>query len=80
MPVAGAAKVNKTENVVCSDHLFLGKKHKKKPAIGLITGFSVERKSYIDRISYYGFKCEGTVANRRPWFQIKVYGFRAFFA
>ncbi len=42
--------------------------------------FFLERKSYIDRISYYGFKCEGAVANGHLWFQIKGYGFKAYFA
>ena len=40
----------------------------------------LERKSYIDRISSYGFKCEGEVSNGHLWFQIKGYGFKAFFA
>ena len=40
--------------------------------------FFLERKSYIDRISCYGFKCEGTVANGHLWFQIKGYGFKVY--
>ncbi len=40
----------------------------------------LERKSYIDRISSYGFKCIGAVANGHLWFQIKGYGFKAYFA
>ncbi len=31
----------------------------------------MERKSYIDRISSYGCKCEGVVANGSPRLQIK---------
>lgn len=31
----------------------------------------MERKSYIDRFSSYGCKCEGVVANGSPRLQIK---------
>ena len=32
-------KFRRAKNAVCSDHLFLEKSIRKKPAIGLITGF-----------------------------------------
>ncbi|MGN1334919.1 MAG: hypothetical protein ACI4U1_07365, partial [Anaerovoracaceae bacterium] len=34
-------RFRRAKNAVCSDHLFLEKDIRKKPAIGLITGFSV---------------------------------------
>lgn len=38
------------------------------------TGGFMERKSYIDRISSYGCKCEAAVANGHPRLQIKGCG------
>lgn len=40
----------------------------------------MERKSYIDRISSYGFKSAGAVANVHLRFQIEGYGFKVYFA
>ena len=37
----------------------------------------LEKKSHIDRISAYGFKCKDAVANGHPRLQIKGYGCRA---
>ncbi len=39
----------------------------------------MERKSYIDRISCYGCKCEAAVANGHPRLQIKGYGCKSNF-
>ena len=47
------SKFRIAKNAVCSDHLFLEKSIRKKPAIGLITGFSVaEGKGFEPLVRY----------------------------
>ena len=47
------SKFRRVKNAVCSDHLLLEKDIRKKPAIGLITGFSVaEGKGFEPLVRY----------------------------
>lgn len=63
----------------------MGKQRQNK-TIGFLTRIvsrtrsDLERKSYIDRISSCGFKSIAVVSNGHLWFQIKGYGFKAYFA
>lgn len=47
------SKFRRAKNAVCSDHLLLEKDIRKKPAIGLIAGFSVaEGKGFEPLVRY----------------------------